>query len=95
MICIKALLADGAVETHIIEPRFFLSSLDTFLIRGLVFLIPAGKFLNKVLICTTCLAWNDTVFSTRVLTILDNTLSQNSCLTILSYAVQLEKHCSL
>ena len=55
------------VETRIEEPRFFLSSLDRFLTSGLVFSIPACKVLNKALIYSTCLAWVDTVFSTRIL----------------------------
>ena len=49
------------------EPRVFLSSLDRFLISGLVFSISACKVLNKALVYSTCFAWIDTVFSTRIL----------------------------
>jgi len=44
------------IETHIKEPRLFLSSLDRFLSSGLIFSIPACKVLNKVLIYRTCFA---------------------------------------
>ena len=37
------------VETRMIEPKFFLSRLNRFLINGLIFLIPACKVLNNVL----------------------------------------------
>ena len=49
------------------ELSFFLSSLGTLLISGLVLLTPACKVLNKVHIYTTCFACIYTVFSTRVL----------------------------
>ena len=49
------------------EPRFFLSSLDRFLISGLVFSIPACKVANKVLIYTTFFASIYTVLSSRIL----------------------------
>ena len=36
--------------------RFFLSSLDRFLISGLIFSFPACKVLNRVLLHSTCFA---------------------------------------
>ena len=54
------------VETHIKELRFFLSSLDRFLISGFVVSIPACKDLNKDLIYSTCLACIYTVCRTRI-----------------------------
>ena len=57
----------SAVETRIIEPRFFPSSLDRLSISGLVFLIPACNVLNKALIYCTCFACICTVFNTGIL----------------------------
>ena len=54
------------VETHIKELRFFLCSLDRFLISGFLFSIPACEVLNEVLIYSTCFAWIDTVCRTRI-----------------------------
>ena len=57
----------GTVEAHIEETRFFPSSLDRFLICGLILLIPACKVLNKVLIHSTCSASIYTIFSQLIL----------------------------
>ena len=57
------------VETRINKTKFFLSSLDRFLISGLVLFIPACKVLNKVFIYSTCYACICIVFSTRILMI--------------------------
>ena len=54
-------------KKHVKEPRAFLSSLDRFLISGLVFLNPDCNVLNKALIYNTRLAKIDIVFSTRIL----------------------------
>ena len=79
------------VETHIVESRFFVSSLDRFLISGLVFSIPVCKDLNKVFTCSTCFACIYIVFSTRILDDSLEHFSRTSCIIILSYVVQLEK----
>jgi len=55
------------VEKRIKEPRLFLSSLDTFLISGLIFSIPGYKVLNKVLIYRASFACIFIVFCTRML----------------------------
>ena len=70
---------------------FFLSSLDRFLISGLVFSIPVCKDLNKVLTCSTCSAYIYIVFSTRILDDSLQYFSQNSFIIIVSYVLQLEK----
>ena len=54
------------MEIRIKEPRFFLISLDGLLISGLILSIQACKVLNKVVMYSTCLAWIDIVFSTRI-----------------------------
>ena len=60
-------IAKATIESRAKGSRFFLSSLDRFLICELVFLILACKDVKKVLIYTTCFACFYTVFSTRIL----------------------------
>ena len=57
----------NTIETHIKEPRFFFGSVVRFLIESLVFLIPACKVPDKVLVHSICLAHMNNVFSTRIL----------------------------
>ena len=60
---LMSLIVMFLIKKCAIEPRFFLTSLDKFLLSGMVFLIPACKFLKY----SPCFACIYSVFSTRSL----------------------------
>ena len=80
------------VETRIKEPKFVLGSLNRYLIKWLLFKLPASKVLRKALIYSTHLADINAVFSIRILknsfVFMRTVLGLNSCQKIMQCFVQ-------